>query len=94
MARVDRDIDTIIAFCKTFQSKYIDAMTQHAANMQKLATEINGTLNGTPFASNSQMAVMNVAKKMQTALYDGEARIRELERNAQNDRARGEEFER
>lgn len=94
MAKVDRDLDAILDFCRDFRIGFLDEMESKADELTRIANDINATLRGTSFATKSQEGVMTMAKKIKNAVDTGEARILELERKVREQRDRGEEFTR
>ncbi|MCI6042480.1 hypothetical protein MR857_03845 [bacterium] len=94
MSTVDRDIDVVIDFCEEFQSKYLDEMDKAASNLMVVANQIHGEMRGTKFATKSSEEVILMAKKLQQAVYTGEAKILELKKKMMRDRDRGDEFTR
>lgn len=94
MGKVDRDIDAILDFCKEFRSKYLEEMEKAGRNLEMVASQIESEMHGTKFATKSQGELIAAARKIQQAVNQGEEHIRELERKMQDDKFRGEEFER
>lgn len=94
MARVDRDLDAILDFCRDFRLLFLEEMSSQAEKLVSIAGNINSELHGTKFATRSQDGVMEMAKKIKNSVDMGESRIRELERKVRDQKARGENFER
>ncbi len=94
MAKVDRDLDAILDFCRDFRLSFLEDMNSEADQLMSLANNINSALNGTAFATRAQEGVLDMAKKIKNAVDTGESRVRELERKVQNQKDQGEEFTR
>lgn len=91
---VDVDFDAVLEFCNNFQKNYIEEIRAHAEKLEKLSGEIDNSLQGTKFATKSQEAVSQMARKLKSASSEGETRVRELERWAKEQKEKGEDFER
>lgn len=94
MARVDRDLEEIIEFCKNFSSQVLQVIDGHADTLSGLASNIDSSLSGTKFATKSSEAVSTTAKKLKVAVDQGEQRIREIQRKAEADLEKQRQFER
>ena len=94
MSKVDRDLDAILEFCQDFKVGFIEPTRSEADGMIGISNDINSSLNGTKFATKSQENVMEMAKKIKSAVDVGEARILELERKVRQQIERGKEFTR
>ena len=94
MSTVDRDIDVVIDFCEEFQSKYLYEMDEAASNRMVVANQSQDEMRRTKFATKSSEEGNLMAKKLQQAVYTGEAKILELKKKMMRDRDRGDEFTR
>lgn len=92
--RVDRDLEEIIEFCKSFNSQVLQVIEGHTNTLSGLAARIDSSLEGTKFATKSSEAVSTTAKKLKAAVDQGEQRIREIQKKAEADLDRQKQFER
>lgn len=92
MADVDRDLEEIISFCKRFRSEYLDVLNREGQKLKGIAGDITATLRGTSFATSSSAKVEETADKVLKAVSQGEERIREIERKAEQELAELENY--
>lgn len=93
MAKVDRDLEAIIEFCKSFNSN-LQSIEGAAGNLQSIGSQIESSLYNTKFATNASSTVGQTAKKVLAAVSQGEERIREIQRRAEQQLAERQQFER
>ncbi len=93
MAKVDRDLEAIIEFCKNFNSN-LQSIESAAGNLQSIGSQIESSLYNTKFATNASGTVGATAKKVISAVQQGEERIRQIQRRAEQQLAEREQFER
>lgn len=91
---VDVDIEQVIQFCHNFEQGYINPSLDVVSDLKQAASSINSGLRGTAFATKSSEEVIGMANKLQQILDQGDIRIRELERKANDDLERGKAFTR
>lgn len=83
MSGVDRDLEEIIKFCKSFNSGYIEELKNNANRLKVLASSAQTSLGNTEFATDSSEKLLEAAGKMLKAAVTGEERIREIQRIAE-----------
>ena len=93
MANVDRDLGAIFELCKKINSN-LQSIECSAGNLQYLGSQIESSLYNTKFATNASGTVGATAKKVISAVQQGEERIRQIQRRAEQQLAEREQFER
>ena len=95
MAEVDRDLEVIIEFCKNFDKEYLQVLEANAQRLKQAASSVTATLgSGTMMSAKASEKITDAATKLLKAADQGEQRIREIQRKAQEDLARLNEIER
>lgn len=93
MAGVNRGLLEIIQFCKDFNAN-LQNIQSAAQDLQRLGSQIETGLNNTKFATNASSTVGETAKKVLAAVDQGEERIREIQRRAEEQYEQLKQFER
>lgn len=82
MPSVDRDLEAIVDFCKRFSGN-LSKIESEANTLKSLGGQIESSLYNTPFATSASGTVGDTAKKVMAAVSQGEQRIREIQRRAE-----------
>ncbi len=93
MPAVDRDLEAIIAFCGRFNGN-LKNIEDKAGTLRSLGGQIESALYNTQFATNASGTVADTAKKVLTAVQQGEQRIRQIQARAEQQLAERQQFER
>lgn len=91
MARVDRDLEEIVEFCKKFSAN-LERISAEAGNLQNIGGQIDSSLEGTEFATRASSTISSTAKQVKNAADQGEARIKELQKRVENQIAERDRF--
>lgn len=93
MPAVKRDLDDILDFYKKFES-LLQQISSEADNLLSIGGQIESTLYNSPFATKKAAIVAETAKKVKSAVAQGEERVRQIERRVQNQIQERDSFER
>lgn len=94
MGKVDIDLEGVIECCDNFESKYVEPATSVVDDLVRTAGNILSELRNTQFATKRAEEVEAMAHNLSRILDEGDIRIRELKKSAQDALDRGREFTR
>ncbi|MCI8981796.1 MAG: hypothetical protein HFG78_05230 [Hungatella sp.] len=93
MPAVNRSLPEIIDFCRNFEQN-LKAIEEKANTLSSLGGQIESALNNTNFATKASGTVSSTAKKVIAAVQQGEERIRQMQRTAEDQLEQLRAFER